>query len=107
MAYSKVPTTWIPNWAESGGNITVPVASFPEMTAGEADEASGDIAEILFAICEQISSVWQATATADRPTGWTLSKALSPDVTTGKDTVQYVLRFVTSVPAGTRVVDAG
>jgi len=106
MAYSKVPTDWIPDWSEDATDITVPLASFPEMTAAEADAASGDIANILYAIAEKIATVWLATATADRPTMWRIGKSVTPDLVAGTEEAVYTLRFTTEVDVGARNVKA-
>ena len=99
MAWSGAPTGWFSGWAEDGTNITVPIASFPEMTAAEADATTGDIRKILYAICERCWSVWNALATADRATKMTLSKTSSTNSTTGLTTHQYVFTFVNAVTA--------
>jgi hypothetical protein len=40
MAFDKTPTTWLPSWSEDATNITLPLASLPELTAAEADAAT-------------------------------------------------------------------
>ena len=104
MAYSKVPTDWMPSWSEDGTDITVPIASFPEMTAGKADGTTGDIAEILFAILEQLCDVFYAQATADKPAQWYMARSSSTDPVTGVTTNQYSIRLNTAVAAGSRLV---
>lgn len=93
MAFSDTPTDWIADWEEDETDITVPIASFAELTAAEADGTTGDIRKIVFAILEQLWTVWAATASADRPTKWTMSKSASVNTTTGITTVQYVNTF--------------
>jgi hypothetical protein len=67
MAQNLTPAHWLPSWSEDGTNITVPIASFPELTAGEADGATGDIRKTVYAICEKLNAAYQAEAQADRP----------------------------------------
>ncbi len=97
MAFSAVPTTWIPSWSEDGTNITVPIASFPELTAAEADAATGDIRKIVFAIIEKLYQAYNATATADRPTKWTMSKSTSVNTTTNVNTNTYSITIMTAI----------
>jgi len=99
MAFTATPTAWIPSWAEDGTDITVPIASFPELTAAEADAVTGDIRKITFAILEQLWDVWTATATADRPTQWTMAKNASVNTATGITTTQYTCTFAIETTA--------
>ena len=97
MAFDAKPSTWIDNWSEDGTDITVPIASFPEMTAAEADATTGDIRKVLFAIAEKLYDSWNNTATADRPSQMTISKSSSTAVSTGVVTNTYTLRFYCEV----------
>ena len=104
MAFDKKPSTWIPNWSENGSDITVPIATFPEMTDAEADATTGDIRKVLFAIMEQLWAKWLATATADRPAKMTINRGTSTDDRTGVVTKQFTLVFKTQV-SGQEVAD--
>jgi len=97
MAFDKKPATWIPSWSENGTNITVPLATFPEMTAAEADADTGDIREVLLAIMEQLWAKWYATAEASRPGNMTMHRSSNPDDETGVITKQFTLVFKTQV----------
>lgn len=99
MAFSKTPTDWIPFWAEDATNITVPIASFTELTAAEADGASGDIRKIAFAWMEALWAEWNSLATADRPTKWNLTKTASVNTSTGITTIQYIQTFYVETTA--------
>jgi hypothetical protein len=99
MAFVKTPTTWLPNWSENGTDITLPIASLPELTAAEADAATGDIRKIFFAIMRKLFSVWTATAIADRPTKMTMQKASSIDPSTNILTETYTIKFICDVSA--------
>jgi len=83
MAFNKTPTTWIASWSENGTYITVPVASFAELTSAEADETTGDIRKIAWALLEHMYGTYNDTATADRPSMWTCTKSSSVNATTG------------------------
>ena len=100
----NLPTYFFGSWSEDGTDITIPIASIPELTAGEADATTGDSRKTLFAICDQIFTAWNAIATADKPGNMTISKSISPNVSAGTEAIQYILRFTTAVAAGSREV---
>jgi hypothetical protein len=93
MAFSDTPTDWIANWSEDGTDISVPLTDFPELTAAEADGATGDIRKIMFAVAHKFYDAWNDTAVADRPNRMTLSKSISTNVTTGIATNTFTFRF--------------
>lgn len=106
MAFDKTPTTWLPNWSEDATNVTVPIATFPELTAAEADGATGDIRKILFALCEAAYQAWLTQGATGQPTKMTISRNSSVNELTNEVTRQYTLVFVTEPAAGaTEVVD--
>jgi len=91
--FSEVPTDWIANWSEDGTNISVPLTDFPELTAAEADAATGDIRKIMFAIAHKFYDAWNDTVLADRPNRMTLNKSISTNVDTGIATNTFTCRF--------------
>jgi hypothetical protein len=99
MAFDKTPTTWIANWSEDGTNLSVPIASFPELTAAEADGATGDIRKILFALLEKMWAAWNAKAAGDRPGRMVLSKSSNVNAATGQLTTVYQVSFTVDVTA--------
>ncbi len=100
MAFSEVPTDWLENWSEDGTDITVPLATFPELTAAEADAATGDIRKILYAWCEKLYQQWLATASDDRPSRMTIARSTAVDEENDRFTRTYQLTFVTEAAAG-------
>ena len=96
MAFDAKPSTWIANWSEDATNITVPIATFTEMTAAEADATTGDIRKVVFAILEHLWGIWYATAAADRPAKMTMDRSISIDDGSGVVTKQYVFVFKTT-----------
>lgn len=97
--FDPKPSTWLESWSEDGTNITVPIATFPELTAAEADATTGDIRKVLFALCAKLHAQWLATATADRPVRMTISKRVSVNTTTGITTQYFGLDFDTVTTA--------
>jgi len=97
MAFDPAPGTWLDNWTEDGTDITVPLATFPELTAAEADAATGDIRKVMWALMQKIYDAWTDTAAADRPAKWTISKSAVIDSTTGIVTNTFTVRFYTEI----------
>ena len=97
MAFDKTPTTWLANWSEDGTDITVPVATFTELTAAEADAANGDIRKIVFALLEHLYQGWIGTASADRPVKWTMSKTATINAVNNAITSRYVVTLITDI----------
>ena len=67
MALDKTPTAWIPGYSSNGTTISLPIASFPELTAAEAHTSTGDIRKILFAVIAKLHQDAAALAAADKP----------------------------------------
>ena len=97
MAFTATPTAWIANWSEDGTDITVPLATFTELTAAEADASTGDIRDIVWALMEHLYDAWNDTASADRPTKWTASKSVSVNTQTGVVTNIFTNTLYTSI----------
>lgn len=93
MAFDPAPATWIPSWSEDGTDITVPLATFPEMTAGEADAATGDIRKVLYGICEALFQQHNTTILADRPTKMRINKSSVLIPSTGEYNCTYQFSF--------------
>lgn len=97
MAFDKTPEAWIDNWSENGTQISVPIASFAELTAAEADSTNGDIRKIVWALMEHMYTEYNNTPTADRPTRWTCTKTATVNATTGVVTNVFVNTISTEV----------
>jgi len=102
--YDKDIREWISGYSSDGTDLTIPIASFPELSTAEAHTSTGDFANFLYAFMEQIFSVWATIPNAARPQKMFISKSLSPNVVTGDETVQFSVRFTTAVDAGSRNV---
>jgi len=74
MAFDPAPTTLLPNWSEDTTNITLPLASLPELTAAEADAVTGDIRKVLWALCTEVYDNFAALAAADKPAKMSITK---------------------------------
>lgn len=97
MPFVPAPNTWIASWSEDATNISVPIASFPELTAAEADGATGDIRKIVWAITEKLYQEFNSRAVADRPTKMNITKSSSINTTTNVVTNTFVFTFQTAV----------
>lgn len=99
MAFDPKPSTWIDSWSENGTDITVPIASFAEMTAAEADATTGDIRKVLYAICEHLYQEWNTTLAGDRPSKMTIGRTSTVNEANDEITRRYTLTFVTTSTA--------
>jgi hypothetical protein len=104
--YDKDIREWFSGYSSDGTDITIPIASIPELSAAEANTTTGDMANFLYAFMDQIFAIWATMPTAGRPEKMFISKSLSPNVVTGDETVQFSVRFTTAVAAGSRNVVA-
>jgi hypothetical protein len=102
MAFNKSIAHWIPGFSSDGTDITIPIASLTELTAGEVDATTGDIRRFLFALHAQLASIWDATAAADRPGQMSLSWSRSPVAGSTNDQYRYTATF--NVGNGSREV---
>lgn len=91
MAFDKTPSTWLAGWSENGTDITVPIATFPEMTAAEADASTGDIRKIMFALIDKLYQTYRATAEANRPGKVSITRTSFPPDSGG--VVRHVYQF--------------
>jgi hypothetical protein len=93
MAYNPAPSAWIPSWSENGTTISVPIASFPELTATEADGTTGDIRKVYFALCSQMYDKYLATAADSKPVRMSFQKNVTVNTTTNVSTVYFTCIF--------------
>jgi hypothetical protein len=99
--FDKTPNVWFASWSEDGTNVTFPIASFPEMTAANADGTTGDIRDIMFAILEKFYTTYIATAAADRPTKLTVTKTATADMVRSVIKSRYTFTCETDISAQT------
>lgn len=75
MAFEKKPTAWLgAEYAATNEEMAIPLASLPELTAGEADENTGDIRKILYALCVAMREKFASLPAGDRPAKMTISE---------------------------------
>jgi len=68
MAFDKKPNSMFASWAEDGTTITVPIASFTDLTAAEADGVTGDSRAVVLRILDHAFNYLNDLAAADKPT---------------------------------------
>jgi len=93
MAFDKTPGVWLTNWTEDGTYITVPLGTFPELTAAEADASTGDIRDIIFAFLEKFWTVYNDLPAADRPGKLVIIKTASADMIRGVLKNRYIFNI--------------
>jgi|LakMenEpi03Aug12_release.lakeMendotaPanAssembly.Ray.scaffolds.fasta_scaffold454758_1 hypothetical protein len=107
MAFDKTPSNWLTGYSHTGNVCTFNTAgaltdvTFPELTNAEADEATGDIRKIIFAVLEGIHTKWTATPAADRPSQVTLQRS---SVINADNSITHTYTFVVrTIAAGLEV----
>ena len=93
MAFDDTPTTWIANYSSNGTDMTLPIASFSELDASEANTTTGDIRQILFALTEEFYQAYNDTAVADRPGKMRIFRTSTTNESTGVVTRSYNFQF--------------
>ena len=104
MAFNPLPQSWFAGLASGGltklaTDLSIPIATFPELIAAEIDPVTGDVRKFLYAVCEKSWLVWNALLLADRPTKMAMSKSSSVDTATGLITNTYTFTFKNSIAA--------
>lgn len=75
MSFSPIPTSWIASWSEDGTTASFNLADLTdELTAAEADAATGDWRDIFKSIVEHTWAYFNGLATANRPAKLTITK---------------------------------
>jgi hypothetical protein len=109
-ALLPIPPTqeyWAPgelfdSWTEDGTNITVPLASWPDMTAAIADATTGDSRKVVVSFCQQ-AFTWYNNL-ADRPTAVTVAyspgRMQSSGDYTNKQKVEFKITAYLDYPSG-------
>jgi len=98
MAFTDTPTLMIASYASDDTTLTMPRASFPELSAAEAHTSTGDSRKILFALCERFYQFYNALAADDLPGRLTIQRTTSTNDITGDISRSYQFNF-TAVPA--------
>ena len=101
MAFNPLPQSWFTGMTDgatacSATDMVIPIGTFPELTAAEIDASTGDIRKFMFAFLEKCWAVYNALATADKPTKMTMQKSASVDTATGVITNTYVFTIKTA-----------
>ena len=98
------PNDWIASLEETGGTVSFPVASVPQLTAAEANSATGDVRKFIYAMMEVFYQKWLTIAVADRPAMMTIYRSTSTNDVTGEITQTFQIQFkITNT--GTEVAD--
>ena len=106
MAWSTYapPAQWVANWSEDGTDVAFPIASIPELTAAEADGATGDMRKCIYALLAKFYAFWLTIPVADRPAMMTIYRSTSTNDVTGEITQTFQFQFKVT-HTGTEVAD--
>jgi len=106
MAFNPAPTVFFgTSYSENGTVMSVPISAFPELTAAEADSATGDSRKMIWALIDKLCTTYLSLPAANRPSKMRLSKSYGQvDPATGNFTASYSMSFNLSA-AGLEVAD--
>lgn len=81
------------NYSSDGTNFTIPLATTPKASAGEAHTSTGDSRKFLYALIDAIAVAIAATATADKSNRMTVTKHTPASVAEGIVRQSYSFDF--------------
>jgi hypothetical protein len=99
MAFNKALSNWFPGFSSDGTNISIPIASFPQLAAAEVDASTGDMRKFLWAFLDFFRGKWIGTAQADRPSKVAFSSGSTIDQTTLETVWTYTITVRTTTSA--------
>jgi len=67
MAFDDTPTELFSGMSEDGTDLTIPLASLPELTEAEADAVTGDSRKIAYALAMRLFNWYDGLDEADKP----------------------------------------
>lgn len=104
MAFNPAPNAWIASWSEDGTTVSFPIASLPQLTAAEADGATGDLRDCLMRLIDHTYDYVDGLAAADKPTKLSISRSINgnPD---GTVTYRYQMAITNSIDSNSVVAE--
>jgi hypothetical protein len=75
----------------------MPIASFPELTAAEADAVTGDIQKIFFAFMEKFFNEYYGRVAEDKPQNMKITRLQIPTSTPGVFNTTYTVVLKTAI----------
>jgi hypothetical protein len=70
MAFNPLPSVHINGIEVDGTSLAMPLASIPELTAGEVNSPNGDIRKVAYALVQKLHSAYASMLADDKPTKW-------------------------------------
>jgi hypothetical protein len=95
MAFNPAPTLFFgTSYSENGTVLSIPISGIPELSAAEADAASGDSRKLIWALIDHLCTVYTSLASASRPSKMRLQRSYGQvDPATGNFTANYSMSF--------------
>ena len=95
MAFNPAPTLFFgTSYSENGTILSIPISAIPDLTAAEADAATGDSRKMVWALIDHLCNVYNNTTAANRPSKMRLQRSYGQvDPATGNFTANYALTF--------------
>ena len=100
------PTQLFPGYTSDGTNVTIPLASLPKLTAANANAATGNGIDFIWAVLDAAIENINGLAVEARPTKATLTKANPVVVPGGNGAISQAYTFNPQLmPTGYDLVD--
>jgi hypothetical protein len=95
MAFNPAPTVFFgTSYSENGTVMSVPISAFPELSAAEADAATGDSRKMIWALIDKLCTTFTNLPAANRPSKMRLTKSYGQvDPASGNFTASYSMTF--------------
>ena len=95
MAFTATPSSWLSSWSEDGTTASFDLADLTdELTAAEADAATGDWRDIFKSIVEHTYAYFNGLAAADKPAKLTVAKVTEVENATQLKVTYTVVAYV-------------
>lgn len=92
------PSSWIDDYTSDGEDILIPISSLRGLTAEDANQATGDIRRVLFALCETIYDVMETLEDSEKPELMVFQKAVRPAKSVRQLWNNFDIRFRADIP---------
>lgn len=103
MAFNKSPSTWLgAGYGLAANKVTLTTATagsnvlLTKLTDAEADPSSGDVRDVLWAICYAFYAKWDAVIPGNRPSKMKLVKTVQANADNVTQTETYTFVFTTT-----------
>lgn len=91
-----IPTTLFPGYTSDGTNITIPITSLSNLSAAEADAATGDGRALVYGILDTVEKNVSALAPGAQPTKMSNVRGAVQNISSGSGKIVVRETFTTT-----------